>query len=67
MVVNISQSRTNWWMNFFKDLIDQNVFDPSIDYHVNIARLCFMKVLQNKTYYIVVVKYNADLKLQISI
>lgn len=42
------KGRMNWWMNFFKDLIDQNVFDPSIDYHVNLARLCFMKVLQNE-------------------
>ena len=42
------KNRMNWWINFFKDLITQNLYDPSIDYHVEIARLCFMNVLQNE-------------------
>ena len=36
-----------WWINFFKDLIDSNIYD-SINYHVQIMRFCFMFIIQQE-------------------
>ena len=44
----LRKSRMNWWMGFFKDLVDEGKFDISLDYHIEIARFCFLKVLQNE-------------------
>ena len=40
--------RTNWWINYFKDMIDEGSFDSSISYHVEAIRFCYMSILQNE-------------------
>lgn len=42
------KSRITWWINFFKDIVAEGKFDPSLNYHIQFARLCFMKILQNE-------------------
>ena len=38
----IRESRANWWINYFKDMIDECIFDSSISYHVE--AICFIWV-----------------------
>lgn len=40
------RSTSNWWINFFKDLCDTSIFDPSLSYHVDCLRFCFTGLLQ---------------------
>ena len=35
-----------WWINFFKDLIYSNIYDNSINHHIEITRFCFMFIIQ---------------------
>ena len=42
------KAKGTWWINFFKDLIDSNVYDNSINYHVEIMRFCFMFIIQQE-------------------
>jgi len=44
----LRKSCTSWWINFFKDLCDETVFDPSIWYHVQFLRFCFMSIVQTE-------------------
>ena len=44
----LRRSRTNWWINYFKDMIDEGIFDSSISYHVEAIRFCYMGILQNE-------------------
>ena len=41
------KTKSTWWINYFKDMIAQNIFDPSIVYHVDCLRFCFITLLQN--------------------
>ena len=41
------RSQSTGWINYFKDIIAQNIFDPSIVYHVDCLRFCFITLLQN--------------------
>ena len=41
------RSRCNWWINFFKDLCEEEAsLDLSIDSHLQCLRFCFMPILQ---------------------
>ena len=42
------RSYSTWWINYFKDLIEQNIFDPSKAYHVECIRFCYMRLLQRE-------------------
>ena len=42
------RNRCTWWINFFKDLCDETIFDPSIHYHVNFLRFCFIGLVQTE-------------------
>ena len=42
------KAKGTWWINFFKDLIDSNVYDNSINHHVDFMRFCFMFIIQQK-------------------
>ena len=44
----LRRSRTNWWINYFKDMMDEGIFDSSISYHVEAIRFCYMGILQNE-------------------
>eukprot|EP00111_Clytia_hemisphaerica_P011824 TCONS_00034751-protein len=37
---------TNWWINFFKDLIEQDLFDTSNPLHCDAIKFCFYPLLQ---------------------
>ena len=37
-----------WWINFFKDLRDLNLFDDSDPLHVECIRFCFMQILRKE-------------------
>ena len=41
------KTKSTWWINYFKDMIAQNIFNPSIVYHVDCLRFCFITLLQN--------------------
>ena len=38
----------NWWINYFKDLTEQNIFDNSLPHHVESIRFCFSEILQRE-------------------
>ena len=45
------KSRGNWWINFFKDLLDSATstgIDVSIGYHLECLRFCFMGLIQQE-------------------
>ena len=42
------RSRSNSWINYFKDLVEEGTFDPSFPYHLEAARFSFMGILQNE-------------------
>ena len=44
----IRESRANWWINYFKDMIDECIFDSSISYHVEAICFFYMGILQNE-------------------
>ena len=35
-------------INYFKEMIDHNLYDPSSEYQVACAQFCFMKVIQKE-------------------
>ena len=39
------RSRSNWWINYCKDLVEEGTFDPSIPYHLEAVRFSFMGIL----------------------
>lgn len=42
------KSRSTWWINLFKDLRDNDLFDGSIRYHVDSIKFCFLNILQEE-------------------
>lgn len=42
------KSRAVWWINYFKDMCDSGIFDPSHDFHKECIRFCFLNLLQNE-------------------
>lgn len=45
---SLRKSRIDWWINYFKDLRDRNIFDDGITYHVECMRFCFLDLLQEE-------------------
>ena len=41
------KSRTAWWINYFKDAIDQGIYDPSLVEHKECMKFSFMNLIQN--------------------
>ena len=39
---------THWWIDFFKDMVDNALYDPSLNHHLECARFCFTGVLQQE-------------------
>ena len=44
----LRKGRLSWWMDFFKDLIEQNLFDQSLEYQCECLRFCFMGLIQQE-------------------
>ena len=44
----LRRSCTNWWINCFKDLVEQGLVDLTDQMHVECVRFCFGEVLQNE-------------------
>ena len=44
----LRKNRFDWWVNYFKDLRDRNVFDGSIPYHLESVRLFFLDLIQRE-------------------
>jgi hypothetical protein len=39
---------SQYWINFFKDMIDEGIFDNSNPIHINCIQYCFMELLQSE-------------------
>ena len=42
------RSNSTWWINYFMDLGEQNLFDLSVIYYVEYIRFCYIRLLQKK-------------------
>ena len=42
------RNRANFWMNFFKDMCDQLLYDPSVLWEVSLFRYCFIGIVQTE-------------------
>ena len=42
----LKRTCTNWWINFFKDLIEQDIFDTSNKLHCECIKFCFYPLLK---------------------
>lgn len=42
------RNRANFWINFFKDMCDQLIYDPSVLWEVSLLRYCFIGILQTE-------------------
>ena len=50
---HLKKSRTTWWINFFKDLVDRGVFLPGNIYHNECIWFCFNELLQHDLDFVV--------------
>ena len=44
----IRKSRCSWWINFFKDLIEQDIFNPANELQIECLWFCFSALLQKE-------------------
>jgi hypothetical protein len=44
----LRKTDTNWWMNYFKDLRDQGIYDDSNPVHVECLKFCYMPLLKEE-------------------
>jgi len=42
------RNRANFWINFFKDICDQQIYDPSIKWQLDLFRYCFIGLVQTE-------------------
>ena len=42
------RSKSNWWINYFKDMREQNILDSSNIYHLEAIRFCYLPILETK-------------------
>lgn len=42
------QSRSNWWINFFKDMCDSRMIELGNEFHMECLWFCFWRVIQNE-------------------
>ena len=45
---HMRRSKTTWMIHYFKEMIDNNLYDPSSDYQAACAQFCFMKLIQKE-------------------
>lgn len=50
---HLTKSRTTWWINLFKDLVDRGVFLPGNIYHNKCIWFCFNELLQHDLDFVV--------------
>ncbi|XP_062585755.1 uncharacterized protein LOC134247396 [Saccostrea cucullata] len=50
----LRRQAADWWITFFKDLRDTNVFNDGDHLHIECLRYCFMAVLQEELHQIVI-------------
>ncbi len=43
----LRRHRSNWWINLFKDMIENDIIDLGNEFHVERLWFCFSRVLQN--------------------
>ncbi len=43
----LRRHRSNWWINLFKDMIENDIIDLGNEFHVECLWFCFSRVLQN--------------------
>ncbi len=36
------------WINYFKDIINEGIFNNSLDFHIDCLRFCFMDTIQKE-------------------
>lgn len=44
----LRKTDTNWWMNYFKDLRDQGLYDDSNPVHVECLKFCYMPLIKEE-------------------
>jgi hypothetical protein len=44
----LKKSETNWWINYFKDLRDQGLYDDSNPIHCECLKFCYMTLLRKE-------------------
>jgi len=44
----LRRSCTNWWMNYFKDLIDQGFYDTTNPMQVECLKFCYLSIIRNE-------------------
>ena len=42
----LKKQNSAWWINFFKDLQDEGLFDPSLNHHKECMKFCFSGILK---------------------
>ena len=42
----LKRQNSAWWINFFKDLQDEGLFDPSLNHHKECMKFCFSGILK---------------------
>lgn len=44
----LRRDRPGWWVSFFKDLVDRDLYDPSDAVLLDCARFCFMRLIREE-------------------
>jgi hypothetical protein len=44
----LKKSFARFYINLFKDMIDESLFDNSNNFHIELIRYCFMNLIQKK-------------------
>ena len=44
----LKRQNSAWWINFFKDLQDEGLFDPSLNHHKECMKFCFSGIRQSE-------------------
>ncbi|XP_066933073.1 uncharacterized protein [Clytia hemisphaerica] len=44
----LKKARSSWWINFFRDLIAQGIYDPSLYLHKSCMQFCLMGIIQRE-------------------
>lgn len=42
------RQRTNWWINYFRDMVDEGVLNPALGIHRECIRFCFIGIVQTE-------------------
>ena len=44
----LKRQNSAWWINIFKDLQDEGLFDPSLNHHKKCLKFCFSGLLESE-------------------